>query len=279
MIIGSFPMNYYYLDAQSREIGPVPIDALRALRAAGSLTDATLVRPEAGGPWSALSTMIGVTPPPASASASPSPALQAVSAGIADARAALSHLVVNPAAGLPAAWQSLGPKRAVAAGVTLLAGTAVLFLLLVFASSSFAWIRPTDFSTFLKLTLAIAGALATWVITLIGTQRIFSSASHYGGCVLTAGSLSILWAVGLLAYVLLGFGNIEALAVIAVAIVCINVLQLYVGLTKVLAVGDQAATWSIPVIVIACIWFTKIIFVAIYPVFNNLRGLVPGFGG
>lgn len=257
-------MNYYYLDAQSREIGPVPIDALRALRAAGSLTDATLVRPEAGGPWSALSTMIGVTSPPASASASPSPALQAVSAGIADARVALSHLVVNPAAGLPAAWQTLGPKRAVAAGVTLLAGTAVLFLLLVYFSQSFAWIRPGDFSGFLKLLFAIAASLGVWTLALIGAHKALGGTPGLEGNVLVTGSLSLLWAVGLLAYVLLGWKNAEVLGVVAIAVVCVNVLQLFIGLTRVSGVREREATLAIPLVIIAGAWGTKIIFTAIF---------------
>jgi heme/copper-type cytochrome/quinol oxidase subunit 4 len=79
--------------------------------------------------------------------------------------------------------------------------------------------------------------------------------------------------------VLLGLGNIEALAVIAVAIVCINVLQLFVGLSKLLGVSERQATWAIPVIIIACLWLTKIIFVAIYPVLDQLKGMMPRFGG
>lgn len=257
-------MVYYYLDAQNREIGPVPIDALRALRSAGSLADATLVRPEAGGPWSALSTVIGVTPSPASSSAPPSPALQAVSAGIADARVALSHLAINPAAGLPAAWQSLGPKRAVTAGVTLLAGTAALFLALVYFSQSFAWIRPGDSSGFLKLLFASAASLGVWTMALIGAQKVLGGAPGLEGAVLVTGSLSLLWVLGLLAYVLLGWRNFEALSVVVVAIGCVNVLQLFIGLTRVLGVREREATLAIPLVIIAGVWGTKIIFTAVF---------------
>jgi len=257
-------MNYYYLDVQSREIGPVPIDALRVLRTAGSLTDATLVRPELGGPWAALSTVIGVTPPRASASDSPSPTFQAVSAGITDARAALSHLMVNPAAGLPAAWQSLGPKRAAAAGVTLLASAAALFLVLVYLSHGFILIRPGDFSGFLKLLFATVASLGVWTLALVGAQKVLGGAPGFEGNVLVTGSLSLLWVLGLLAYALLGWRNFEVLGVVVVAIVCVNVLQLFIGLTRVSGVRDREATFAVPLVIIVGAWGTKIIFTAIF---------------
>ena len=268
-------MNYHYLDAQSREIGPVPIDALGALRAAGSLTDGTLVRPESGGPWAQLATVIGSSSQ--TQTSQPSHRMQAASAAVADAHVALTHLLSNPAAGLPSAWQNLGEKRAVAAGTAMLVSTVFLVLVVINFSSSFSLIRPSDLGSFLKLTLAIAGALGTWVIALVGTQKIFSSGNNYGGSLLTAGSLSILWAFGLLAFVLLGVANLEALAVIALAIACINVLQLFVGLTKVLGVGERPATWAIPVIIIICAWLTKVIFAAIFPILDSAKDLIQGF--
>ncbi len=44
-------MNYFYMDEQNREIGPISGDNLKSFRVAGVIKDHTLVRPENGELW------------------------------------------------------------------------------------------------------------------------------------------------------------------------------------------------------------------------------------
>ena len=39
-------MNYYYMDENNKEIGPVSLENLKSFRLAGVIKDHTLVRPE-----------------------------------------------------------------------------------------------------------------------------------------------------------------------------------------------------------------------------------------
>lgn len=92
-------MNYFYLDEQNREIGPVTIENLKAFRSADVIKDHTLVRSDTGGPWTACVAIVGTVSTTAS-SAAKSSAEKVVSEAVADARAALTFLLTNPVGGL-----------------------------------------------------------------------------------------------------------------------------------------------------------------------------------
>ena len=80
--------RYYYVDAQNQATGPIAMAGLLALKAAGTVTDATLVVAEGGTEWVAFSTLKPTATPataPASAptpspTTSPAPAAQAATA-------------------------------------------------------------------------------------------------------------------------------------------------------------------------------------------------------
>ena len=148
-------MNYHYLDEQSREIGPVSLENLKAFRAAGVVKDQTLVRPESGGPWAACAAVVGP-----SESASPaiaqSPAAKAVASAVDDAKAALTLVWRNPVGGLAPAYEKLGPTRSGGAGFVFGGVAVATLLLLVYLTESFHLLRPRDFGGFIKLLLAAA---------------------------------------------------------------------------------------------------------------------------
>jgi len=52
-------MNYYYMDENNKEIGPVSLENLKSFRLAGVIKDHTLERPEDGGPWVTCESIIG----------------------------------------------------------------------------------------------------------------------------------------------------------------------------------------------------------------------------
>lgn len=63
--------RYYYVDAQNQAAGPIALAGLLALKAAGTVTDATLVVMEGGTEWVAYSTLKPAQP---AAATSPAPA-------------------------------------------------------------------------------------------------------------------------------------------------------------------------------------------------------------
>ena len=55
--------RYYYVDAQNQAAGPIAMAGLLALKAAGTVTDATLVVAEGGTEWVAFSTLKSAAAP------------------------------------------------------------------------------------------------------------------------------------------------------------------------------------------------------------------------
>ena len=72
--------RYYYVDAQNQAAGPIAMVGLLALKAAGTVTDSTLVVLEGGSEWVAFSTVKPATASPVAAvrqpAASPTPVSQ-----------------------------------------------------------------------------------------------------------------------------------------------------------------------------------------------------------
>ena len=63
--------RYYYVDAQNQAAGPIAMAGLMALKAAGTVTDATLVVIEGGADWVAFSTLKPAATAPAAATPQP----------------------------------------------------------------------------------------------------------------------------------------------------------------------------------------------------------------
>jgi hypothetical protein len=256
-------MNYYYLDEQNREIGPVSLENLQSFRTAGVIKDHTLVRPESGGPWAPCVTVVG----PAESSNVPrtqSQAAKAVGGAVNDAKTALALLWKNPVGGLAPTYQKIGPTRAGGAGFVFGGATIATLLLLVYLTETFRLLRPGDFGGFIKLLLAIAGSLGAWIAALALGRSLNRRGGQWQGEVFVVGVMSLQWTIGLLLWAIVGWKNFEVCGFVALAVTCFTVLQIFVGLTRISGLDEARATLAVPLVVIAGVWLTKIFFTMIY---------------
>ena len=256
-------MNYHYLDEQSREIGPVSLENLKAFRAAGVVKDQTLVRPEGGGPWAACAAVVGP-----SESSNPaitqSPAAKAVSGAVDDAKAALALLWRNPVGGLAPAYEKLGAKRAGAAGVVFVVAASAVYLLLIYTTEILRLLRPADFAGLLKLLFATIASFVAWAGALALARLAVRRAGSWEGDLFIAGSMSLGWVLALLLMAVVGWHNIEVVITICLAMICLTVLQVFAGLTRISGLTEQVATLAVPLVLIAGGWINTIIFRAIH---------------
>jgi hypothetical protein len=255
-------MNYFYMDEQSREIGPVSQDSLKSFRVAGVIKDHTLVRPENGGPWLTCISVVGTVE--TSNAASQSPTMNKVSEAVQHAKSVWLNLLTNPVGGMFPAYQQLGAKRAGGAGCVFIAAYTILSLLLVYMTKTFGVIRPSDFGGFLKLLFTILACCLTWAAAMIIVRLLNRREGDIGGEVFVAGTISLVWAVDLLLFSILGFGNVEALAIILLVSICVIVLQVFVGLTRISGLDERIGTFMVPVVIVGACWLSKIIFMAVY---------------
>jgi hypothetical protein len=267
-------MNYFYMDDQSREIGPVSAENLKSLRVAGVIKDHTLVRLESGGPWTTCVSVVGVVGASSGAKIQ-AEATKVMSDTVADAKSALGLLNLNPVGGLAPAYQKLGAQRAGAVGIFFLivyvvAGAYVINRL----SGAIASLASFNFGNGLGTMslntgnwtkyMFVAGASAAALFAALALVRvIFQRGGRWEGDAFIAGAVSIVWAIALLIESFLGLKNMEVMALVALFAICITVMQLFVGLTRISELNEPRATVAVPVVIIVEVWLTKIIFTAI----------------
>ena len=268
-------MNYFYLDEQNREIGPVSLENLKAFRATDVIKDHTLVRLESGGPWMACVTVVGA---PKTSSSQSSDTMAKVSEAVNHAKTVWVKLLTNPVGGLSPAYQQLGAMRAGEAGAVFLGASTILFVLLVYVSKTFALLRPSDFGGFIKLLFTTLACYSVWAAVLAIARLINRREGSIGGEVFVAGTMSLVWTLVLLLIGVLGFGNIEVLLVLLLILICVTVLLIFVGLTRISGLDERIGTFMVPLVLVGGFWFTKIIFSAVYS--GQLAdGISDGFKG
>ena len=254
-------MNYFYMDDQSREIGPVSQDSLKSFRVAGVIKDHTLVRSENGGPWVTCVSVVGTVE---TSNAPQSPAMAKVSEAMQHAKSVWLNLLTNPVGGMFPAYQQLGAKRAGGAGAVFIAAYAIIALVLVYMTKTFGVIRPADFGGFLKLLFTLLACCLTWAAAMVLIRLLNRREGDIGGEVFVAGTISLVGAVDLLLISILGFGNMEVLAIVFLVSICIVVLQVFVGLTRISGLDERIGTFMVPLVIVGACWLSKIIFMAVY---------------
>ncbi len=262
-------MNYFYMDDQSREIGPVSLENLKVFRTTEVIKDHTLVRPETGGPWAACVTVVGpiqIT----DTSRLQAEAAKVVTATVSDARAALALLAINPVGGLAPAYQKLGPNRAGAVGIFFMAVFGVVGGFFInrqigaLTSASFGSLNVSmDAGVFGKLLLVAAASAAAWFCALFLARLLNQRGGRWEGDAFIAGAVSLVWALELVLATLIGWKNLEVCAFLVLVAICVTVLQIFAGLTRISELSEQRATLAVPVVLVIEAWLTKVIFVAV----------------
>jgi hypothetical protein len=273
-------MNYHYMDEQSREIGPVPLETLKSFRLAGVIKDHTLVRPESGGAWVACVSVVGTVETPAAQMKSQ--AMEKVSEAVQHAKSVWLNLLSNPVGGLLPAYQQLGAKKAGGAGAVFIAAFTIIALLLVYMTKTGELIRPDDFGGFIKLLFTILACCLTWAAAMVIVRLLNRRDGEIDGEVFVAGTISLVGAVDLLLFSILGLGNPEVLAIVFLVSLCVVVLQVFVGLTRISGLDERIGTFMVPVVLVAAVWLSKIIFMAVYgaQIVNNFgQGFQEGLKG
>ena len=255
-------MNYYYMDENNQEIGPVSLENLKSFRLAGVIQDQTLVRSENGGPWAACLSVVGTVE--TTNAPSQSPAMAKVSEAVQHAKSVWLNLLSNPVGGLSPAYQQLGAKRAGEVGAVFMVVYVILSMFLVYMTKTLGLMRPNDFGGFVKLFSTGLACQLAWPAVMIIVRLINRRDGSMGGEVFVGGTISLVQAVGLFLITILGFGNIEVLLIILLVSICVVVLQVFVGLTRISGLDERIGTFMVPVVLVGACWLQKIIIMAVY---------------
>jgi len=184
-----------------------------------------------------------------------------VGAASKDALQAFKMFASNPVAGLSVAFESLGPARALGVGITFGALFSLCVLFGIYRVLG-EWGRPQGFSGFIKiLVVAVVPFISLFVASVLG-RKAFRGEGGFGHDSFIAGASLLPFGFVALLAVILGVGNMEVIAVFTLFAVCLTILMLFAGLTRICKLSEQAATVAVPLMLIASAWLSKIIYTA-----------------
>ena len=265
-------MRYYYTDQANQPIGPVEEVSLHELRRVGAINRLTNIIEEGGAEWVSYESYFKAAPyqgigmPQSSgvqfgayqAQLTPS-AKDKVRGASKDALHAFKVLLTDPVKGLSEAFDSLGETRARSVGLIFGLFFALSIVFVVYRKLPEG---AMNLEVALKVLLA---SLVPYVGTTVGcavSRLAFGKGnlahdSFIGGSVLLPLSLFIL--IGSF----MGVGNIEIILIMALFVVCLTIMLIFVGLTRISKVSERVATIAVPLVILISVWAAKIIYAEI----------------
>jgi len=285
--------TYYYADATNQAIGPYPLSELQALARAGMITPTTHVIENGGSTWRVWADIETEHRPGGTEAVAGNQAAlycqkcgkglpiglktcsncgapvvfvdyaalaaDKIKSASTDALHAFKLFALNPVGGLSGAFESLGPARALGVGIVFGLASALCGLFLMYNILP-TWSKPEGIAGFLKiLALSLVPFISLFAAHFIA-RMAFKGKGAAGHDVFVTGACLLPWGVVALLAGILGLANIEVIIAAAVFAVCLTILMLHVGLTRICHISERAATLAIPLILLASGWLSKIIY-------------------
>lgn len=176
---------------------------------------------------------------------------------------ALLAVLRNPVEGLPESFESLTLREALEAGLAF----AVLFDVCAIVGLSMIllhWAGQPGIADILKILLfgfvppaALTGAL------FLARKAFQASGGSIQSDVFTACLSLIPTGILLLIAGVVGIGNLEVLALVAVFALSYTVLILFTGFTRIAGIAQVRAVPAVPSVILVSAWISKIIFATI----------------
>jgi hypothetical protein len=185
-----------------------------------------------------------------------------VQAASEDAWRAFKVFLPNPVPGLPAAFETLGQKRALRAGVTFGAAFALCFLLAAYRILP-DWNRPSGFIGFVRMLLvAVAPVLSLFGASVVA-RKVFHGTGGFADDSFISGAACLPFGCLALVAAILGPGNMQLIAPCALFAGSVTILMLFGALTRMSKISERAATLAVPLILISSTWLSKVTYMAL----------------
>jgi hypothetical protein len=185
-----------------------------------------------------------------------------IEAASKDAWRAFKQFVPNPVPGLPAAFESLGQKRALGVGIAFGATFALCFLLAAYRVLP-DWNRPSGVVGFIKVLLvAVAPVFSLFAASAV-VRKTFRGAGGWADDSFISGASCLPFGCIALLAAIVGPGNVQLIAPCALFAGCLTILMLFGALTRIGKISERGATLAVPLILIATTWLSKITYVAL----------------
>ena len=258
-------MEWYYV-VNKKKMGPVTRDDLAQRVATGDLQPQTLVWHTGASGWKPWSAFAAGSAAAGSQGTAPLPGGPTATSLIADqlrltsgdALDVMRAFVGDPLGNMAASCEKLGQSRSL--GVGLVFGA--IFALCVTAEISEVLSKFGIRSSLGQGILFLNGFVQFLTVALaIAAVRFFlRGQGAIGFDVFIAGAAVLPWGGVFLAARVLGLGNFEILGAAVLFALCLSILVLYVGATRILKIPERIAVIVVPLTIIVSAWFLSIIY-------------------
>jgi len=269
-------MKYYYAGPDNKTAGPVTLDEIQAMIKNGTLKSDPMVVPEGSSDWKPLSVHTGQAPAGGPPPPPPGPNQAAFAAERAkeaskDALGVFKTLAGNPVAGMAQAFNSLGAARALGVGIAFGVVSAILLVFVSYRLTS-GFGMQHDAGFFFKSLITSLVPYVSFVAATFGARMVFRGQGAISHDCFIAGAAILPFALVFLIAWILGPQNYKIIGVCAIFAICLTILMLFSGLTRICTVTERAATLAVPCVIVITIILSEVLH-------NALMGGNSGMGG
>lgn len=191
-----------------------------------------------------------------------------------DAVGAFVSLVTNPVGALAPSYTSLGPVRALGAGIALCVffalivalgvvmgeGTSVIFAF-VFMSAGYG--IDSGFGLFIKSFVALLVLPGAMIATAYGIRKVLQGDGPLAADAFTVGSALTPFGLGAFLGSILGSHNAELSGLLMLFGMTYAVLILFAGFSRLGGLTEKAAAPAVPVVFVVSLYICKVVFSAL----------------
>jgi hypothetical protein len=180
-------------------------------------------------------------------------------AASSDAIGAFRSFAGNPVGGLANAYTMLGPAKALGVGLTFGAVFAVCILLSVYRVVP-EFLRPTGVGGFFKILVVAVVPFVALFVSAMAVRTVFRGDGAVGSDSFLAGAA--LLPIGFLALImsLLGPSSMDIISFLGLFAVCLTILMLFAGLTRMYSMSERLATLAVPIMLVLTAWISRMIY-------------------
>lgn len=174
-------------------------------------------------------------------------------------------LGLDPVGGLLKAYQALGATRSLGVGLAFGLVFSLLVVLTVYKIGFMEmFIGKSGVTGFLKvMVIGFTLFFSLSIACLIGEKIGRGKGNFSSNCFISGVALLPIGIVSLIS-TLIGYENFEVTFILATISICMLVMILFAGLTRIGELSDKVASYIVPLMLIVSVWITKVFLTAMF---------------
>ena len=192
-------------------------------------------------------------------------AVDALKTAFMDALAVFKRLALNPVGELPRTYHSLGPQRALGAGIVFGLVFVLCVTVTIVMNPLYKWLLFIQDFVAVKVFFSSLVPFVTLIAAAFTSRKVASRVeTGITGDVFMVGAALLPLGLCVLIGGIIGWDNIEVIWFLGFLSTCVTILMFYSGNIGIAGLTDRAATIAVPVMLVLSAWLTKVVFKGVF---------------